>query len=94
MAHSLLVPVISGCGGGQTGQILDKFAFTVLPFANVVDPVIGTGVLTVLAAGIGTVLAGRNRTRAETEAERVQRRMTVQQEVEAIAAEYHAILPS
>lgn len=62
-------------------------------FANAVDPVIGTGVLTVLAAGIGTVLAGRNRTRAETEAERVQRRKTVQQEVEAIAAEYHAILP-
>ena len=90
---SRLFPVISGCGGDQTGQILDKSVHPVLSFANAVDPVSGTGALTVLAAGIGAVLARRNRSREEIKAERVQRRLTVQQEVEALAAEYHAILP-
>ena len=56
-------------------------------------PSIGTGVLTVVAAGVGSVLARRNRTRAQSEAERREKRVRVQQEVEALASEYHSLLP-
>lgn len=88
-----ITPVISGCKGVQTGQKLDKSSYPVLTFANAIDPVTGSGVLTLIAAGVGAAFARRNRTKAETDAERAQNRQAVQREVEVLAAEYHTILP-
>jgi site-specific DNA recombinase len=64
-----------------------------LLFGNAIDPFTGTTALTAITAGVGAILARRNRTRAETEAERREKRLAVQRQVEALVSEFHALLP-